>query len=59
MAATWDTAGGHFVTTIPGLVKGEAYNVRVSAWNGFGNAYGDAKYATPTPRNGLEKYGVR
>jgi len=52
-------SGGSFVKTIPNLVNGEAYHVRVSSWNGFGNAYGDPAYATPTPKHGLEKYGVR
>jgi hypothetical protein len=52
-------SGSSFVKTITGLVSGEAYHVRVSAWNGFGNAYGDPAYATPTSKHGLEKYGVR
>jgi hypothetical protein len=57
--ATWDAASGSYVKTISGLVSGEAYHVRVSAYNGFGKAYGGVAYATPTPRFGLEKYGVK
>jgi hypothetical protein len=58
--ARWDPAGGGaYVATLRGLVSGEAYHVRVSAFNGFGHAYGAATYATPTPQLGLEAYGVR
>ena len=62
--ARWDSQGGAggvgaYVATLPGLVSGEAYHVRVSAYNGFGHAYGAATYATPTPQLGLEPYGVR
>jgi len=55
----FDAASGTYVKTIAGLVSGEAYHVRVSAYNGFGKAYGGVAYATPTPRFGLENYGVR
>jgi hypothetical protein len=60
--ARWDPTGGvggAYVATLEGLVSGEAYHVRVSAYNGFGHAYGAAAYATPTPKYGLEAYGVR
>jgi len=33
----------------------EAYNVRVSAFNGFGNAYGSAQYSAPPPKHGLAR----
>ena len=33
--------------TIPHLESGEAYHVRVSAFNGIGNTYGSARYSTP------------
>jgi len=62
--ARWDATGGSdgsgaYVAALGGLVSGEAYHVRVSAFNGFGHTYGAATYATPTPKFGLEKYGVR
>ena len=37
----------HLSHTITGLAPGEAYHVRVSAWNGVGNAYGATQYCTP------------
>ncbi len=58
-AAVFDRAAGTFSRTLRGLAPGEAYHVRVSAFNGFGNAFGDAAYATPPDKYGLEKYGVR
>jgi len=57
MAVMDPSGSGDFVYEIGGLVSGEAYHVRVSAFNGFGNAYGDATYATPN--SNLEKHGVR
>jgi hypothetical protein len=33
--------------TVPYLESGEAYHVRVSAFNGIGNSYGKARYSTP------------
>jgi len=32
---------------ITDLLQGEPYHVRVSAWNGVGNAYGSAQHSTP------------
>jgi len=58
-AAEVDAASGQVVKVIEGLAAGEAYHVRVSAFNGFGNGYGAATYATPAPKFGLENYGVR
>lgn len=55
--AAFDAATGTYRHVISGLSQGEAYHVRVSAWNGFGNAYGSPNYATP--KYGLEKFGVR
>jgi hypothetical protein len=57
--AAFDPSSGLFVKVIAGLVPGEPYNVRVTAFNGFGNAYGNAAYAAPPPKHGLEAYGVR
>ncbi|KAH9133873.1 hypothetical protein LEN26_006954, partial [Aphanomyces euteiches] len=33
--------------TIPSLIVGAYYYVRVSAWNGFQNTFGSAQYSTP------------
>jgi hypothetical protein len=33
--------------TITGLERGTGYTVRVSAWNGVGNAYGSTQFSTP------------
>lgn len=57
--AVFDKSTNSFVRVLEGLVSGEAYHVRVSAFNGFGEAYGNAAYATPSPLYGLENYGVR
>jgi hypothetical protein len=40
-------ASGTVSYKIPGLTKGTAYHVRVSAWNGVGEAYGKTMYSTP------------
>jgi hypothetical protein len=40
-------AGDSISYTIPDLIKGAAYHVRVSAWNGVGDAYGKTMYCTP------------
>jgi hypothetical protein len=40
-------AGSTITYTIPNLIKGAAYHVRISAWNGVGDAYGKTMYSTP------------
>lgn len=42
-----DISGDEISYTIPNLIKGAAYHVRVSAWNGVGDAYGKTMYSTP------------
>ena len=42
-----NVTGGALSYNITGLIKGEAYHIRVSAWNGVGNAYGETQYSTP------------
>jgi len=42
-----DIAGTSISYTIANLIKGAAYHVRVSAWNGVGDSYGKTMYSTP------------
>ena len=57
LSGAFDAATGTYRHVIDDLTQGEAYHVRVSAWNGFGSAYGNPTYATP--KYGLEKFGVQ
>jgi hypothetical protein len=40
-------AGDMVSYEIPDLIRGEAYHVRVSAWNGVGYSYGLTQFSTP------------
>jgi hypothetical protein len=44
---TPDEAASNYVYTIPGLNTGLNYHVRVSAWNGVANIYGNTKGSYP------------
>jgi copper chaperone CopZ len=46
---------GDIVYIADGLVRGMAYTVRVSAWNGAGDSYGRAQYSKPAILTPMDK----